>query len=56
MAQGKKCQNCNYPMYAQREDDQPKGRWVYYVCQNGDCKKKSGGYAYSEKVVEKYRM
>ena len=38
MARGKKCPSCGYNMFAEREDDQPQGSWVYYVCLNQSCK------------------
>lgn len=38
MAKGKLCPACKHNMYASREDQQPKGTWVYYVCRNGNCK------------------
>ncbi len=34
MAKGKKCRICGYDMYASKETNQPKGRWVVYVCRN----------------------
>ncbi len=34
MAKGKKCRVCGYAMYADQETNQPKGRWVVYVCRN----------------------
>ena len=37
MAKGKKCPDCGYYMYAQREDHQPMGTWVYYKCRNPKC-------------------
>jgi len=52
MANGKKCQECNFPMYAQAEDYQPQGAWVTYVCQNGTCKSVKRGYPFKEKVFE----
>ena len=30
-AKGRKCQ-CGHYMFAEKEDYQPKGTWVYYVC------------------------
>lgn len=45
MAQGKKCPDCGHQMYAQREEEQPKGKWVYYICRNGSCK-------FTEKIFE----
>ena len=47
MAKGMKCRICGEHMYAQREDDQPKGRWVYYVCRATACTN-------TEKVFENY--
>lgn len=49
MAKGMKCRVCGYYMYAEREDDQPQGRWVYYACQNRADKCNN-----REKVFEKY--
>lgn len=46
MARGKKCPQCGHPMYAQREDVQPMGTWVYYVCRAAKC-------GFTEKVFEK---
>lgn len=48
MAKGKKCPQCGYQMYAQREDHQPQGTWVYYVCRSEKCK-------FTEKVFEAKR-
>jgi len=45
MAKGKKCPDCGHQMYAEREDNQPKGVWVYYKCRNGNCN-------FTEKVFE----
>ena len=50
MAPAKKCPECKYVMYAQDEDFQPKGTWVVYVCQNGECASVKRGYPYKEKV------
>lgn len=47
MAKGRKCRVCGYFMYAQREDNQPKGRWVYYECRASKCTNR-------EKVFEEY--
>lgn len=47
MAKGMKCRVCGGYMYAQREDDQPKGRWVYYVCRTSSCSN-------TEKVFENH--
>lgn len=49
MAKGMKCRVCGYYMYADREDNQPQGRWVYYVCQN-----RADMCTNREKVFEKY--
>ena len=38
MAKGRKCPSCGTNMFAESEDDQPKGRWVVYVCLNNACK------------------
>ena len=45
MARGKTCPQCGHNMYAEREDSQPKGTWVYYKCRNGNCN-------FTEKVFE----
>jgi hypothetical protein len=45
MARGKKCRDCGTNMFADREDSQPQGAWVYYRCLSGTC---NG----SEKVFE----
>lgn len=45
MAKGKKCRDCGTPMFAEREEEQPKGRWVYYACRSSSCNGK-------EKVFE----
>ncbi len=37
MAKGRKCPCCGFGMYAEREDYQEKGSWVWYVCRNPDC-------------------
>jgi hypothetical protein len=48
VARGKKCPQCGYQMFAEREENQAKGRWVTYVCRNNACK-------FREKVFEDYR-
>jgi hypothetical protein len=40
MAKGKTCPSCKTPMYALKEEEQPKGTWVTYECTNGNCKNK----------------
>lgn len=45
MAKGKKCPYCGSIMYAQSEEEQPKGSYVVYICRNGTCK-------HTEKVFE----
>lgn len=56
MAKGRKCPNCGTPMFAEREENQPKGRWVYYACQNKKCKSFSENlrHGFKEKVFEEY--
>ena len=58
MARGKKCPCCGMAMFAQREDDQDRGRWVTYVCQNNACEKCGRGSKarcnHTEKVFEDY--
>ena len=36
-AKGMKCPNCSAYMWAEKEDEQPKGSWVYYLCRNMTC-------------------
>lgn len=55
MAKGKACKQCNYPMLAQKEDYQPKGTWVTYVCQNGECSTVKRGFPQKDKVFEESR-
>jgi len=52
MAKGKKCPECGYQAYAQDESHEPKGSYVTYVCQNGECASKKRGYPWKEKVLE----
>lgn len=53
MAKGKKCPVCNFPMFAEREKNEPMGTTVWYKCQNHDCSQyKRSGYPYAEKVFE----
>ena len=47
VAKGKKCPSCSTNMFAEVEDDQPKGRWVTYACLNTSCTMR-------EKVFESY--
>ncbi len=47
MAKGKKCPSCGTHMFALKEDDQPKGRYVTYECRNNTCR-------FREKVFESY--
>lgn len=49
MAKGRKCRECGNYMFAEREDNQPKGRRVVYVCQNRQAKCNG-----REKVFEEY--
>lgn len=37
MAQGRRCNQCGYHMYAEREQSQPQGTWVWYVCRASGC-------------------
>ncbi len=37
MAKGKKCLECNHPCYAEKEEYQPQGTYVTYVCQMLKC-------------------
>jgi hypothetical protein len=34
MAKGKKCSECQFPMFAEREEYGQEGTWVWYACQN----------------------
>ncbi len=52
MAKGMKCSDCQNAMYADREDYEPKGTWVTYVCRNGRCKSVERGYPNKVKVFE----
>jgi hypothetical protein len=52
MAKGKKCQECGDPMYADKEDYQPKGTWVTYVCRNGRCASVKQSFPLKERVFE----
>ncbi len=57
MAKGMKCRLCQSPMYAESEDNQPKGRWVVYVCRSSRCPDSvatDGRYPNKEKVFEDY--
>lgn len=45
MAKGKKCPQCSSYMYAKKEDKQPQGSWVTYICRTSNCK-------FEEKVFE----
>ncbi|TDW66190.1 hypothetical protein EV653_6212 [Kribbella pratensis] len=55
MGRGLKCSECHQPMYADKEDYQPKGTWVVYVCRNGGCESVKRGYPYKEKIFEASR-
>jgi hypothetical protein len=58
MAKGKSCPECGSPMYAEREDNQPQGRWVTYVCQSASCptsKASGGSQKFKDRVFEQYR-
>ncbi len=52
MAKGKKCPCCGHYMYAEREDYQEKGTWVYYACRNEKCDWCKGKCTMTEKVFE----
>jgi len=49
MAKGKKCPECNYYCYVEKEDIQPKGTWVTYVCQNRSCDSHKRGFPLERK-------
>ena len=49
MAQGKRCPQCGYYMFAADEKDDPEGRWVFYECKNEHCK-------YCENVYEQIKL
>lgn len=53
MAKGWKCPCCGAPMFAQREEEQQKGRWVTYVCQ-AHCAKEGRKCTHSERKFEAY--
>lgn len=55
MAQGKKCSCCGHYMFADREDEQPQGTWVTYICRNGQCARCNGKCTMTEKVFEAKR-
>jgi hypothetical protein len=40
MAKGRRGPYCGNWMYAESEEEQPKGSWVVYVCRNSSCKHK----------------
>jgi hypothetical protein len=52
MAKGKKCPECHQSMYADKEDYQPKGTWVTYLCRNGTCPSVERGFPSKERVFE----
>jgi len=52
MGKGLKCRTCGQAMYADKEDYQPKGTWVVYVCRNGACASAKSGHPNQEKVFE----
>jgi len=37
MAKGMKCRVCGYQMYAEREQPEPMGTWVWYICRATKC-------------------
>ena len=52
MAKGKKCRECGEVAYADKEEYQPKGTWVTYVCRNGKCTSVKRGFPWKERVFE----
>lgn len=52
MAKGKTCPECNFTCRVKDEKFEPKGSWIVYECQNGNCASKKRGYPWSEKVFE----
>lgn len=52
MAKGKKCPECGYTSFVEREDFQPKGSYVTYVCQNKTCPSHKRGYPWKVKEFE----
>lgn len=57
MARGKRCPECDHPMYAKEEDDQPAGRYVTYECPSGSCPayvQSHRSHRFRERVFETY--
>jgi len=52
MAKGKKCPECGFTCFVEKEDFQDKGNWVTYACQNRECKSHKRGYPWKERVFE----
>ncbi len=54
MARGKKCACCGAAMFAEKEDDQPQGRWVTYACLSNACPRCKGKCSHRELIFESY--
>ena len=52
MAKGRKCRECGETACVDKEDYQPKGTWVTYVCINGQCPGLKRGFPWKERVFE----
>jgi hypothetical protein len=52
MAKGKKCPECGFTCFVAEEKFEPKGSWIVYKCQNGQCQSVKKGYPWKEKVFE----
>lgn len=52
MAKGKKCPECGYTCFVEKEEFQQQGAYVTYVCQNKTCASHKRGYPWKEKVFE----
>lgn len=52
MAKGRKCPECGMAACADREDYQPRGNWVMYVCRRGSCPSVKRGFPWKERVFE----
>ena len=53
MAKGKKCPECGFTCWVEKEEFGDQGNTVTYVCQNkGECPSHKRGYPWKERVFE----
>lgn len=52
MGKGLKCRICHHPAKVIKEEQQPRGTWVTYQCQNINCSSCKNGFPWKERKFE----